>query len=151
MQKILAKKLAELGQDAAARARDTFEALDLHPRIAAVATPLYRDGHYANAVLNASTALVNFVKEKSGRFDLDGAALMTTVLSVNTPRLAINGLADQTDRDEQQGMMHLFAGAVLALRNPRAHKLFQDSPEQALDYIAFLSMLARALDRAQVQ
>src|SRR5260370_1041140 len=45
-----------------------------------------------------------------------------------------------------KGLMHLFMGAVLALRNPRAHALFDDSPEMALDYIAFLSMLAKRLD-----
>ncbi len=45
--------------------------------------------------------------------------------------------------------MHLFMGAVLALRNPRAHTLFDDSPELALDYIAFLSMLAKRLDGAK--
>jgi uncharacterized protein (TIGR02391 family) len=147
----LAERLADLGVDPAARARETFDGLDLHPRIAIACAAVYRDGHYANAVSNASVALVNFVKEKSGRFDLDGAPLMLTVFSANKPRLAFNALVDQTDQDEQQGMMHLFAGAVLALRNPRAHKLLQDSPEQALDYIAFLSMLARAVDRAEVR
>jgi hypothetical protein len=45
-------------------------------------------------------------------------------------------------------MMFLFAGAMLALRNPRAHELMKDDPEQALEYIAFLSMLAKSLDRA---
>ncbi len=142
---------AELGQNVTVRARATFQGLDLHPRIATACATLYRDGHYANAVLNASMALVNFVKEKSGRFDLDGAALMLEVFSAKKPQLAFNALADQTDRDEQQGMMYLFAGAVLALRNPRAYKLLQDSPQEALDYIAFLSMLARQVDRAEVR
>jgi hypothetical protein len=45
-------------------------------------------------------------------------------------------------------MMFLYAGAMLALRNPRAHKLIEDIPEQALEYIGFLSLLAKALDRA---
>ena len=44
------------------------------------------------------------------------------------------------------GMMHLFIGAVLALRNPRAYSVFDDSSELALDAIAFLSMLAKRLD-----
>jgi Protein of unknown function (Hypoth_ymh) len=39
-------------------------------------------------------------------------------------------------------MMHLFEGVMLALRNPRAHTLSDDSPE-ALEYIAFLSLLAK--------
>jgi uncharacterized protein (TIGR02391 family) len=144
----LEEKRSDLSHDAQARARSAFECMDLHPRIASACADLYRDGHYRQAVLDASIALVNFVKEKSRRHDLDGAPLMSTVFSANNPVLAFNALADPTDKDEQQGMMHLFIGAVLALRNPRAHSVFDDSPEMALDYIAFLSMLAKRLDTA---
>ena len=45
--------------------------------------------------------------------------------------------------------MHLFLGAVLALRNPRAHALLDDSPEMALEYIALLSLLAKRVDQAK--
>jgi uncharacterized protein (TIGR02391 family) len=90
---------------------------------------------------------VNFVKEKSRRHDLDGANLMRTVFSRNDPILAFNDLRDQAEQDEQEGMMHLFEGAALALRNPRAHVLSDDSPEMALDYLMMLSMLAKRLDR----
>jgi uncharacterized protein (TIGR02391 family) len=124
-------------RDTTAHARSKFEGLDLHPRIANVCVDLYRDRHYRQAVLDASIALVNYVKEKSRRHDIDGAALMSTVFSVNSPVLAFNAVTDSTDRDEQQGMMHLFMGAVLAFRNPRAHSVFDDSPELALDAIAF--------------
>jgi len=152
MLKGLTDRLAEirfdLHRDSAAHTRSTFEGLDLHSRIAAVCVDLYRDGHYKQAVLDASIALVNCVKEKSRQQSLDGSKLMTTVFSANNPVLAFNELKDQTDRDEQEGFMHLFMGAVLALRNPRAHALFDDSPEMALDYIAFLSMLAKRLDGA---
>jgi len=74
---------------------------------------------------------------------------MRTVFSVNNPGLRLNDLSDQTDKDEQEGMMHLFEGAVLALRNPRAHALFDESPELALDYIGLLSLLAKRLDGAK--
>jgi uncharacterized protein (TIGR02391 family) len=60
---------------------------------------------------------------RSGRHNLDGVALMSTVFSPNDPILAFNSLANQTDKDEQQGLMHLFMGAVLGIRNPRAHAL----------------------------
>ena len=73
---------------------------------------------------------------------------MRTVFSRNNPILAFNDLNDQTDQDEQEGLMHLFEGAVLALRNPRAHALSDDSPELALEYIALLSMLAKRLEQA---
>lgn len=114
----LEEKREDLAGDKTARVRASFEGLDLHPRIAAVAADLFRDGHYRNAVLDASVALVNYVKEKSRRHDLDGSGLMTTVFSKNNPVLAFNDRKDKTDEDEQEGLMHLFLGAVLALRNP---------------------------------
>jgi uncharacterized protein (TIGR02391 family) len=144
----LAEARSELGLDSTARTRAAFESLDIHPRIAEAARELYRDTHYRQSVLDASIALINFVKERSRRHDLAGASLMSTVFSPNAPLLAFNTLADQTDKDEQQGLMHLFMGAVLALRNPRAHFVFDDSPELALDAVAFLSMLAKRLDTA---
>jgi uncharacterized protein (TIGR02391 family) len=58
-------------------------------------------------------------------------------------------LETETDRSEQRGMMFLYVGAMLALRNPRAHALIQDDPEQALEYLGLLSMLVKALDRAE--
>ncbi len=45
--------------------------------------------------------------------------------------------------------MHLYEGAMLALRNPRAHKLVEDDPERAMEFIAFVSLLAKLLDETQ--
>lgn len=147
--KRLQEKREDLAGDKSARVRASFEGLDLHPRIAAVCADLYRDGHYRNAVLDASVALVNYVKEKSRRHDLDGAGLMTTVFSKKNPILAFNDRKDATDEDEQEGMMHLFVGAVLGLRNPRAHALLDDSPEMALEYIGLISLLAKRVDQSK--
>lgn len=125
-----------------------FEGLQLHPRIVTACGYLYRDGHYRNAVLDACLALEDYVKQKSRCRDRDGADLMRYVFSKNNPVLAFNALTDDTDRSEQEGMMHLFEGVMLALRNPRAHALSDDSPEQALEYIALLSLLAKRLEGA---
>jgi len=124
-------------------------AQDLHPRIRTAVEDLYRNRHYRNAILDAALALMNHVKEKSRRPDLDGVALMRTVFSKNAPVLAFNDLADPSDFDEQEGLMHLFEGAMLAFRNPRAHDLAPDTPEYALECIGFLSMLAKKVDGAK--
>jgi uncharacterized protein (TIGR02391 family) len=145
----LEEKRADLSIDLTARTQTTFQGMDLHPRIASVCSDLFRDGHYANAVFDASKALINFVKERSGKHDLDGAPLMRTVFSRNDPILAFNDLSDQSDLDEQEGMMHLFEGAVLAIRNPRGHSFPYDSAERALEYIGLLSLLANRLEEAR--
>lgn len=121
-----------------------IEGLSLHPRIAEVCVDLYRDGHYSSAILEASKSLINYVKEKSRQDNLDGAPLMRAVFSPKSPILAF----DVTDESEQEGMMHLFEGAVLAIRNPRGHDFPEDSPERALEYISFISLLANLVQTA---
>jgi uncharacterized protein (TIGR02391 family) len=126
-----------------------FDRLNLHPRIAGVANDLFHDGYHWEAVFAASKSLVNYVKERSGEHQLDGAALMRTVFSRNKPILAFSELKDQTDQDEQEGMMHLFVGAVLGIRNPGGHT-FPEGPEQrAVEYVSFLSLLAYRVQEAK--
>ena len=80
---------------------------------------------------------------------LDGTQLMERVFSLGKPILQFNDLADESDRNEQRGFMMLFCGAVAGLRNRRAHKLIKDDPEEALEFIAFVSLLAKLLDRTK--
>lgn len=126
-----------------------FEEMNLHPRIADVARDLFLDGYHFDAVFAASKALVNFVKERSGRHDLDGATLMRTVFSKNSPILAFNNLVDQTDLDQQEGIMHLFEGAVLGIRNPGGHAFPEGTEQRAIEFISFLSMLAYLVQEAK--
>jgi uncharacterized protein (TIGR02391 family) len=123
--------------------------LGIHDEIDRAARKLFHDGHYANAVEAACKVLDLLVKMRSGKDDVSGTPLMQVVFSPNNPILRFNDLRSQSDRDEQQGMMFLYAGAMLALRNRRAHELIEDDPEQAVSYIGFLSMLAKALNRTK--
>lgn len=149
--KVLEEKSEEVGIDAETAAKATFKGLNLHQRILDSCEDLYNDGHYAEAVFNASKTLVNFVKEKSRKHDLDGSSLMTTVFSKKNPVLAFNELSNQSEADEQEGMMHLFQGAVLGIRNPRGHENLYDTPERAQEYIGLLSLLARRLGESKLR
>jgi uncharacterized protein (TIGR02391 family) len=143
------EKLADAGETDSGRALRAYDGIDLHPEIERRAGKLFRDGHYANAVEDACKALNALVKLRSGKDDLDGSALMQQVFSPKAPLIAFNDLKDDSDRSEQQGLMQLFAGAILAFRNPRAHGFVQDHPERALEYIQVVSLLAKLLDDAK--
>lgn len=134
--------------DAASKPLKAYESLDLHPEIERQVGQLFRDGHYAEAIEKSVKVLNNLVRLRSDEA-LDGTALMQKVFSPKNPILKFNSLADQSDVDEQQGFMFLFSGAVMGLRNPRAHKIIQDDPERALEFIAFVSLLAKLLDSAR--
>jgi uncharacterized protein (TIGR02391 family) len=145
----LEEKRADLTAGAVSAPSAYFDRLNLHPRIGDVARDLFLDRHHWEAVFAASKALLNLVKERSGRHDLDGVPLVQSVFSKNNPVLAFNDLADKTDFDEQEGMMHLFEGAVLGIRNPGGHA-FPEGPEQrAMEYISLLSLLAYRAQEAK--
>ncbi|MBI2891680.1 MAG: TIGR02391 family protein [Nitrospirae bacterium] len=145
----LYEKRQDLEQGVVPAPKSYFDKLNLHPRIADVARDLFLDGHPWEAVFAGAKALINYVKERSGRHDVDGAALVRAVFSRKDPVLFFNDLATPTDLDEQEGMMHLFEGAVLGIRNPGGHA-FPEGPEQrAIEYISLLSLLAYRVEEAK--
>lgn len=146
---LFTEKLDDLAETREGRATRAFSSLDLHPEISRACSRLFMDGHYSNAVEDACKALNTLVKLRSGRNDPDGTELMQLVFSPKNPTLRFNELQTDTQQSEQMGMMFLYSGAMLAIRNPRAHELVSDHPETALEYLGLLSMLANALDRAE--
>jgi uncharacterized protein (TIGR02391 family) len=125
-----------------------YEGLQLHQAIDKASSRLFKNGHYANAIEDGVKALNNIVRLHSG-IEMDGIKLMEKVFSTKNPVLKINDLQDESDINEQKGFMQLFSGAVTGLRNPRAHKIIKDDPEMALEFIAFISLLAKFVDKSE--
>lgn len=128
-----------------------FESLVLHPEIRRVSSDLFKDGHYSQAITEALKKVNNMVKSKSGKHDLDGKPLMLTVFSSNSPILKLNQLRTITERDEQEGFMHLFAGSIQGIRNPKVHdEITQDDPFKTIEYLCLASLLAKAVDTSML-
>lgn len=142
------EELEDAGISSALKSLKAYEGLELHSEIERAVGNLYKDGHYANAIEDATKALNALVRMRSGIDDKDGTKLMESVFSPNNPILKFNDLADESDKDEQRGFMMMLSGAVAGLRNPRAHKIIKDDPEMALEFIAYISLLAKLVDRA---
>ena len=145
----LQDKILDLRRKIERGAIPTPDDAGLHPVVRVATERLIASGHMWEAAFAAGKALILHVKELSGRDDLDGAPLMRTVFSRKNPVLKFNALQTQTDMDEQEGMMHLYEGAVMAIRNPGGHE-FPDGPEaRAKQYIQLLSLLASRADEAE--
>lgn len=142
-------KIGKTTESVHGRVNHVFGEMNYHDEIVRASGELFTNGHYANAVEDACKVLDSFVQLRSGRTDISGTKLMQTVFSPNAPILAFNDMLSESDKSEQQGMMHLFSGVILAIRNPRAHNLIQDDPDQALEYIGLINMLLKSLDRTK--
>jgi uncharacterized protein (TIGR02391 family) len=125
-----------------------FVRRNIHTAIPAVVHRLFDNGHYSQATFEAFKYLDNTVKRLSG-VDKSGKALMMEALKDSSPLIQLTPLADETDRNEQEGFKFIFAGSMIAIRNPRGHEHdVTDDIDTCLDHLGLASLLLRRLEQA---
>jgi uncharacterized protein (TIGR02391 family) len=83
--------------------------------------------------------------------DRGGASLMEAFKDPDH-LITLADLSTETGKNIQAGFRFLFMGAVRGIRNPDAHERFKAlDAEEALETLAFASMLMRRLDSATTQ
>lgn len=108
-------------------------------------------GELEEAIRVAFVRVNNRVKKMSG-ISADGASLMRTAFSKNDPKLKVNSLKTQEELDEQEGLMHIFEGSVLAFRNPHSHDDEKKiSSQEAQRIISLANYLMLLLDRIELK
>jgi uncharacterized protein (TIGR02391 family) len=123
----------------------------IHPKIAEVAQERFENGHYADAAETAFKAVNTRVKglwKATGEAEKDGKNLMLSAFSVNRPVIRLDDLSTESGKNIQEGYMHIFAGAMQAIRNPKAHEIITISPERAIHFLVLASLLMSKLDEA---
>jgi uncharacterized protein (TIGR02391 family) len=145
-----ATELARTLPEAEARVqtlRSKFRGRTIHPEVLRFCEAELLVDNYFHALLEANKGLAQRIRDLSG-VQLDGAALVDKVFSVQNPILAFNRLMTESERSEQTGYATLLKGCFGAIRNPLAHspRLFWDGEEDAADILSMLSLLHRKLD-----
>jgi uncharacterized protein (TIGR02391 family) len=129
--------------------KSLFDEMVTEPELREEVRQLYIDGHYSQAVEEGFKFLNNLVRRRTGS-SADGAPLMTTVFSPKGPLLKLNDLKTTSQKDQQQGYMHMLEGAMIGIRNPRAHDhQHSDEPRNALELLAFCNHLVRTISSAR--
>ena len=133
---------------ASAHGSHPFELRGLHPLVADATRHLFDDGHYAQATFEAFKLIEQEVR-KMARSSKSGQALMMSAFQRKCPKIRLTEMNNQSELDEQEGFKFLFAGAFLAIRNPRGHEVGVDeSLDDCLDHLSLASLLLRRLDAA---
>jgi uncharacterized protein (TIGR02391 family) len=131
--------------------RECLSLEDLHPAIRDVAVPLYRNGNYAPAILEAYKLLDIKVRELTG-LPRSGKDLMAKALNTADPMLSVAVEPGQSGRDEQEGFMLVLMGVMLGVRNPKAHEIVdQRDPVTSFEYLGFASLLLKRIEAAEVK
>lgn len=125
-----------------------FDRRNVHQLLPAKVRKLFDDGHYAEATF-AAFKFVDKVVQKHSQLSESGFRLMMQAFNETKPAVKLTNLSNASEIDEQKGYSFLFAGAVMAIRNPRGHEVnISDDPDACLDHLAFASLLLRRLEQS---
>ena len=135
----------QVEEDSAVFARSVSEV-----EIIDVSRDLFASGHYSLSVQEAYKAVEKYVQFKSGKENLSGSSLMSTIFSAANPVLSWTDRKTPSEQDEQKGYMYLYMGSMIGIRNPVVHEFgWVESGGQALELILFAQHLLRKAKEAK--
>ena len=127
----------------------------IHPLIQKSSKKLFEDGHFANA---AEDAFIEFNSRAKAIYKKlvpsattipDGTDLMHKLFGSNPLLCPVCDTSTESGDNYQQGFHFMTAGAMSALRNPKAHSNDEVlTSEEAMRRLMFASMLMYKLDEA---
>lgn len=125
----------------------------VHPKIIQISRKLFLEGNYANAACDAYIEISDRVRKlyqmmKPGEKVPDGDPAMKAVFSANNPIVEFCDRSTDSGFNTQKGFMEMLAGAMSALRNPKAHANITITLEDAMRRLIFASMLMYKIDEA---
>lgn len=118
------------------------------PDIVGVTRDLFVSGFYGHAVGEAFKVVDKMVASKAGLSDA-GVKLMRKAFNDASPILAWSTRSSQSEKDAHEGYGHIFAGAMLGIRNPTSHEInWIDDADEALELIVLAQHLVRKVKSA---
>lgn len=123
----------------------------IHPKIKILVFDKFIGKHYADSVETAFKE-INFrlkkIYKKQKDEEKDGSALMTSIFSGKNPILCFGELDTKSGEDVQVGYMRIFEGAMLGIRNPKAHENMSINKDSAIKRLILVSLLMDKIDEA---
>lgn len=130
------------------QAQHPFDDRNIHQALPDIVRQLFDDGHYSQATFEAFKFIDKEIQRISASSET-GYKLMMKVFTESSPTIQLTQTVTPSEKDEQKGYQFLFAGSILAIRNPRGHEYsVKDSPDSCLDHLALASLLLRRLESA---
>ena len=135
----------------------------LHEWVWDAATGLWDDRHFKQAVHSATARIEEHTQRKLGRTDISGADLFSQAFTskqpeTDKPRLRFTYFTEKTSSGQtpqswtsaHEGAMSFGRGCFQGIRNLQAHGTTELTEQEALEFLAALSVLARWVDKAEI-
>lgn len=124
--------------------------LNMHHKLLLVSEKLFHNGHYSQAVFEASKLLETEIKKKS-KIKKIGESLANEVFNEQYPILKINSLKTPEEIDEQKGFRYLYAGTFVGIKNPRSHSIDKSNDKTlAIEYLSLINLLFKKLENSKL-
>lgn len=108
----------------------------------------YTNEDYTGAITNAIYYLRDTIRQKAN-LDLDSKKLIAEAFSQNDPKIKINKLQTETEKNEQSGLRDSLLGIFGLIRNTRTHKKHKDTQEDAFTIILHINYLLKFINKAK--
>lgn len=125
-----------------------FDERNIHPDLPVIVKNLFDNGYYAQSTFEAYKFLDKEIQNLS-HLSESGFKLAMQAFAIDSPLIKLTNLSNTSETDEQKGYQFIFAGAMLAVRNPRGHEhSVTDTPDKCLDHLTLVSLLLRRLEES---
>lgn len=108
----------------------------------------YNSEDYKNAILDSIQFIGDVIREKSG-LDSDGNQLIGNAFGGTSPKIKLNKLKTESEKNIQKGLESILRGIYSAYRNPRSHSKIADTEEDAFEIIIFVNHLLKIIDKSK--
>lgn len=130
--------------------KKTVEFPTVSREISSVCKELFEDGHYYEAIFQATIVLEKTLKEKSGVKDKIGVRLVEIVFDKNNPILELVSGSEKEHEDERDGFQFILKGVFLGIKNPGSHSLPKiDNVLVVSQYLSFIDLLLDKIKNAR--
>lgn len=108
----------------------------------------YESQAWSNAILDGIYHLSDLIRARAD-LDSDGTALVGQAFGGKSPKLSLNRLQTETDRNIQVGVEQLLRGIYQAIRNPRSHGRVEDTQVDADALLVFINYVLGLIGHAK--
>lgn len=120
----------------------------LDPRVWEAVRETYQARNFTSAILDAMHFLSDLLRERTG-LESDGVPLVGEAFGGSSPKLKVNALQSESDRNVQKGVEQLLRGIYQAIRNPRSHGKIDDTEDDSQAIILFVNYLVKLVGQSK--
>jgi uncharacterized protein (TIGR02391 family) len=120
----------------------------LDPRVWEAVRETYQSRNFTSAILDAMHFLSDLLRERTG-LESDGVPLVGEAFGGSSPKLKVNALQSESDRNVQKGVEQLLRGIYQAIRNPRSHGKIDDTEDDSQAIILFVNYLVKLVGQSK--